>query len=214
MCLPPCTHPQAGALAAPWCKIRALRDALDAEPAPDTLLFLDSDAVWVEPNASLSALVDAFVWPGEWHATALWFGCNLPFKSEARGRRQWIALAGNGGGGGGDRGPPNTGVILLRNVDAARQALAAWWDAPVSLPAWNRRFAWEQSALWELWRQPNFSASMRVLHNRTSGECLRTMDRAQHSLIAHVPGGGTKSRDAEERRLRFLRAVARLYGEN
>ena len=62
-------------------------------------------------------------------APAVLFGCNMPWKGEDRGRRQWNASVRHGG-----HGPPNAGVMLLRATDAARATVAALWAVPGTLP--------------------------------------------------------------------------------
>ena len=178
-------------LASAWCKIPVLADVVQAK-LHDTILYLDSDAFWNSTSSNLDAL-GRFMWPGDWTKSAaepgggsFFFGCNLPWNGEDRGRRQWNRSWENG-----YRGPPNTGAMLLRRDAASLATLSAWWHTPFSMPRWNQKHQWEQSALWELWRtQPGFATPLRVLSDPDSGDCMRTMDRKRPSLIAHVPGGG------------------------
>ena len=68
----------------------------------------------------------------------------------------------------GERGPPSSGVMLLINGHGARTVLREWWDVASWRPRWNRAFAWEQSALWELWRRkPDFGRRLRVMHDES-----------------------------------------------
>ena len=198
-----CEHEVAGNLYAAWCKLRALQDVLSNRvtnsnrDAPQgallsigMVLFLDSDAFWHRPDMPIERLLGQYVPAGDWaargaDASSIFFGCNLPWKGEDRGKRRWNATLTNA-----ERGPPNTGVMLLRNTASAREALRAWWSVPATTPQWNRNFAWEQSALWELWaRQPGFARRMRVLHDERRNECMRTMDPQHPSPIVHVAGG-------------------------
>ena len=87
----------------------ALAHAL-AELAVDTVLYLDSDAYVVDPNASLVNIVATYTQPGDWSAS-IYFGCNGPWD------RGWEKRARNA-----QRGPANAGV---RIVAAAATALAA-----------------------------------------------------------------------------------------
>ena len=173
-------------LAPAWCKIPVLADVLQSK-LHDSILYLDSDAFW---NSSRSmAALQRYVWAGDWNGDAagsVFFGCNLPWNGEDRGRRQWNRSWENG-----SRGPPNTGVMLLRGNARSLATLTAWWRAPFTMPRWNERHQWEQSALWEMWHTvPRFATPLRVLSDPTTGDCMRSMDRKRVSIVAHIPGGG------------------------
>ena len=111
-----CEHVVAGKLYTAWCKIRALQDAL-AQTAAATAgggggltLYLDSDAFWPQTEASLEGLVRQYVPASDWEArgadsVSIFFGCNLPWNGEDRGRRPWNASLPNA-----ERRPPNDGV--------------------------------------------------------------------------------------------------------
>ena len=119
-------------LAMAWCKIPVIADVLQ-QRRHDTILYLDSDAFWNRTSAGMEAL-GLFFWPGDWRLDphgggSIYFGCNLPWAGEDRGRRQWNHSWENG-----DRGPPNTGVILIRNSAASLATFASWWRAPFSSP--------------------------------------------------------------------------------
>ena len=194
------------ALAAAWCKIPAISDALQTRQYK-TVLYLDSDAFWNRTDSSLQAL-GRYMWPGDWSSAAggggsFFFGCNLPWAGEDRGRRQWNWTAENAA-----RGPPNTGVMLIRRNAASLATLAEWWRAPFVMPRWNQRHQWEQSVLWQLWHaQPGFATPLRVLSNPADGKCMRTMDRKQPSVVAHIPGGGVRGPLAVQRREDHFRAA-------
>ena len=197
-CIRRCLRAPGVPLAPAWCKLLALQDALRWNRW-HTLLYIDSDAFWYA-DAGIAAL-DAFVAPTDVPAAAsVLFGCNLPYAAEDRGRRPWGKDWLNG-----ERGPANTGVMVVRNASSARATLSMWWNATYSMPHWNNRFGWEQSALWELWKRPAFAAPLRVLSNMSGvgppdrrgthyeGDCMRTMDRSRRSSIWHLPSGGTGS---------------------
>ena len=191
-CVSRCAARPSMPLSAAWCKLPVLLDALQSNQF-DTVLYLDSDAFWNSTGNALS-VISRFMWPGDWNAPidgggSIFFGCNAPWNGEDRGRRQWNRSWENGG-----RGPPNTGVMLLRHDAAAMTTLAAWWRAPLHITRWNQKHQWEQSALWELWHtQAGFAKPLRVFSDPASGDCMRTMDRRRPSIIAHVPGGGRPS---------------------
>lgn len=178
------------ALASAWCKLPVLADVLQTK-LHDTVLYLDSDAFWNGTQKSGLEALGRFMWPGDWLDSnagggSIFFGCNLPWNGEDRGRRQWNRSWVNG-----NRGPANTGAMLLRRDAAALATLTEWWRTPFSMPRWNQKHQWEQSALWEIWRtKPSFASALRVLSDPASGDCMRTMDRRRPSLIAHIPGGG------------------------
>ena len=194
-----CVRASSVSLSPAWCKLLALQDALRWDRW-DTLMYLDSDAFWSAPSGL--ELLDAFVGAADTPSEAsMFFGCNLPYAAQDRGHVRWSRSWRNG-----ERGPANTGVIVIRNEPSARATLSAWWNATYEMPQWNTRFAWEQSALWELWKRPSFAAPLRVLNNlsanglpdrlgvRYEGDCMRTMDRTMPSPIAHLPSGGTDHR--------------------
>ena len=201
----PCEHEVAGHLYVAWCKLRALQDVLRSRGTNSNrvattgaanggmVLFLDSDAFWHRPDMTIERLLRQYVPADDWaahgaDASSIFFGCNLPWNGENRGKRRWNATLTNA-----ERGPPNDGVMLLRNTASTREALRAWWAVPATTPQWNRKFAWEQSALWELWaRKPGFARRMRVLHDERHNECMRTMDPQHPSPIVHVAGGGVQ----------------------
>ena len=198
-CIRSCVRAPRVRMSPAWCKLLVLQDLLNWNRW-DNLLYLDSDAFWNQPSTGVVAL-DAFIGPDDTPSTAsVLFGCNLPYASEDYGRRRWNRSWVNG-----ERGPANTGVMVIRNSSSARQALSAWWNATYFMPWWNTKFGWEQSALWELWKRPSFAAPLRVLSNlsaygppdklgtRYDGDCMRTMDRSRPSLITHLPSGGTSS---------------------
>ena len=201
-------------VSAAWCKLLALRDALRWNRW-DTLLYLDSDAFWNAPSgiAALDAYIGAADEP---ERAGVLFGCNLPYASEDRGRVRWGKSWLNG-----ERGPANTGVMIIRNVAAAHYALSAWWNATYEMPHWNTRFAWEQSALWALWKHPAFAAPLRVLSNLSAqgppdrtgtiyeGDCMRTMDRSRPSPIVHLPSGGTGNQHGGAHASDFEQALSR-----
>jgi hypothetical protein len=183
-------------LAPAWCKLPVIWDVLHAT-AVDTLLYLDSDAFWNSTDSSIAAL-GSYMWPTDWvsrnvasnssyvRSGNVFFGCNLPWAAEDRGRRRWNWTSENA-----DRGPPNTGVMLVRRSPVTLSTLLTWWRSSVTSPRWNQRHQWEQSALWELWRtSPTFATPLRVFSDPITKECLRTMDRKRKSLVAHIPGGG------------------------
>mmetsp|Transcript_62882 Transcript_62882/g.124202 ORF Transcript_62882/g.124202 Transcript_62882/m.124202 type:complete len:317 (-) Transcript_62882:599-1549(-) len=196
-CVPHCTTSrsstiQVSVLSAAWCKLPTLMTVLRTHRY-DTVLYLDSDAFWNITGKSLRSL-GHFMWPGDWSDTSstensagsIFFGCNLPWAGEDRGRRQWNRSWINGA-----RGPPNTGVMLLRCDDRAMTTLSDWWHAPLYIPRWNQKHQWEQSALWQLWHtRAGFAEPLRVLSDPASGDCMRTMDRSVTAPIVHVPGGG------------------------
>ena len=200
----PCQHEIAGRLFTAWCKLRALSDAVasrdGAESANSLLLYLDSDAFWHPSTMRVETVLRKFVPTSDWAArgadsVSMFFGCNLPWKSEDRGRRVWNASLINA-----DRGPPNDGVMLLRATASTRALLRAWWAMAAKSPRWNHKFAWEQSALWELWMtQPVFARRFRVLHDEERGECMRTMDPRRPTPIVHVTGGGLPPERRERR---------------
>jgi hypothetical protein len=210
-----CEHRSGARLFVAWCKLRALRDAVgdtgsrgagstfpssasshslgstaDAARA-GVALFLDSDAFWQRPEMSIAAMMQQYIPEEDWQQArgadqvGIFFGCNLPWNGEDRGRRQWNATTLHG-----ERGPPGTGVMLLLHSPVTRELLDAWWDVATWNPTWNRKFAWEQSALWELWAQRRSAAErMRVLHDAAANKCMRSMDPRHPSPIAHVAGG-------------------------
>lgn len=190
----PCEHETAGRLFTAWCKLRALTHAISARgktsSQPTLLLYLDSDAFWHHAEERVERVLREFVPSADWNvrganAVSAFFGCNLPWKSEDRGRRVWNSSMVNAA-----RGPPNDGVMLFHETAATRELLRAWWAMAGTSPRWNHRFAWEQSALWELWsQQPALARRMRVLYDEQRGECMRTMDPEHPSPIVHVAGG-------------------------
>ena len=218
-----CEHESAGRLYAAWCKLRALQDALGdgsegggeapalpltAEPTTTAMavragliLFLDSDAFWKHPELSFDAVLGQYIPAADWaargaDAVSIFFGCNLPWNGEDRGRRQWNATTTLNG----EHGPPGTGVMLLLCSAAARTTLREWWDVTAWNPTWNRKFAWEQSALWALWAERRDAArSLRVLHDEVANECMRSMDPKHPSQIVHVAGGMTSPARREAR---------------
>ena len=204
------TQTSVAALAAAWCKIPAISDALQTRQYK-TVLYLDSDAFWNRTDSGLQAL-GRYMWPGDWSSAAdgggsFFFGCNLPWAGEDRGRRQWNWTAENAA-----RGPPNTGVMLIRRNAASLATLTEWWRAPFVMPRWNQRHQWEQSVLWQLWHtQPGFATPLRVLSDPADGKCMRTMDRKQPSVVAHIPGGGVRGPLAVQRREDHFR-TANLKG--
>ena len=207
----PCEHERAGRLYTAWCKLRALQNAIASRSEGAMaafVLFLDSDAFWQRAELRLEAFMRQYVPAADWaDSPSIFFGCNLPWNGEDRGRRQWNASLING-----ERGPPNTGVMLLSSTASTREALRSWWASAATTPQWNHKFAWEQSALWELWkRRPDFARRVRVLHDERRGECMRTMDPRHPSPIAHVSGG---MQPLERREARLDALGLRLNGSH
>ena len=210
-----CKHEAAGHLFVAWCKLRALQHAIgggelsahgrlqtssqESDSSGSTaqaaqaglVLFLDSDAFWQRPDRGFDIVLQRYIPQADWSAhgpdqVGIFFGCNLPWNGEDRGRRQWNATTTLNG----ERGPPGTGVMLLLQTPAARGLLSEWWGVATWYPKWNRMFAWEQSALWELWARRRTAAQrMRVLHDAAANKCMRSMDPRHPSPIAHVAGG-------------------------
>ena len=207
--MPPLTE-----LHSAWCKLPVLFDALQSHSF-DTVLYLDSDAFWNRTGRGLDVLHE-YTCAVDWSvpsisssiAGSIFFGCNLPWAAEDRGRRRWNRTLENGAA-----GPPNTGVILVRHTSEALTALATWWLAALSMPRWAKHHAWEQSALWELWRtRSDFARSLRVLASRHTGECMRTMDLARPSPIVHAQGGGNP-RARQIQRDAYFRSSNRAPGQ-
>lgn len=171
----------------------------------DMVLFLDSDAFWRESAVTFDQLLHQYVPAPDWaargrDAASIFFGCNLPYKSEDRGKRRWNSSLINA-----ERGPPNTGVMVLRNTASVRDQLRTWWATAATTPQWNFKHAWEQSALWHLWaRQPEFARGVRVLHDEQRNACMRTMDPHFWSPIVHVALGQGSSAKQNERREAML----------
>ena len=235
-----CKHEAAGHLFVAWCKLRALQHAIgggelsahgrlqtssqESDSSGSTaqaaqaglVLFLDSDAFWQRPDRGFDIVLQRYIPQADWSAhgpdqVGVFFGCNLPWNGEDRGRRQWNATTTLNG----ERGPPGTGVMLLLQTPVARGLLSEWWGVATWNPKWNRRFAWEQSALWELWAQKRPAAQrMRVLHDATARKCMRSMDPRHPSPIAHVAGGMTPSRREARLDALGLRQLAYKYNSS
>uniref|UniRef100_A0A7S4F1W3 Nucleotide-diphospho-sugar transferase domain-containing protein n=1 Tax=Chrysotila carterae TaxID=13221 RepID=A0A7S4F1W3_CHRCT len=64
-CIQSCRHGLFGTLHPAWCKLVAIAHALKSNRF-DTLLYLDSDAVWLDTSVPLDVLADEFLYPGDW----------------------------------------------------------------------------------------------------------------------------------------------------
>ena len=126
----PCEHERAGRLYTAWCKLRALQNAIasrsEGAMAAFVLFELDSDALWQRAELRLEAFMRQYVPATDWaDSPSIFFGCNLPWNGEDRGRRQWNASLING-----ERGPPTTGVMLLSSTASTREALRSGGHRP------------------------------------------------------------------------------------
>merc|ERR1712087_916806 len=82
----------------------------------------------------------------------------------------------------------------VRNSLQSLKTLSTWWGAHSAAPFWNTRFAWEQSALWELWKRSGFATSLRVLQDTRTHRCMRTMDNddwAGITPVIHIADGAS-----------------------
>merc|ERR1712087_692846 len=92
----------------------------------------------------------------------------------------------------------------VRNSLQSLKTLSTWWGAHSAAPFWNTRFAWEQSALWELWKRSGFATSLRVLQDTRTHRCMRTMDNddwAGITPVIHIADGASGKKLSKRARL-------------
>ena len=181
-CVTACAHVDSGELRwTAWCKVVIMADALEQY---DSLLFMDSDAYWKQPNMSITAgLIKPFT-GATWIAheklaasqavPAAYFGCNSPWEDCGY---KWNSSAVNAG-----NGSANSGVVLLRNTPRARLILREWWHASngrAKQHAWRRPGSCsDQAGLWRLWSaRPDLAASMRVFRDEDIPATVHTKER-------------------------------------
>ena len=179
-----------------WCKLLALAHTLEVGSF-QTVLYLDSDAYWVNINRTLEWLVRRYVKPSDWHNASIHFGCNGHWT------KHWDFRSPNA-----QLGAANTGAMLLRRSPTTLAVLRAWWGRPHGHSEkwawfWGSRadhhyvqrykaFAfhgnWEQSILWRLWRtSPRLAANLRILADASS-TCMWTVPGQPSSPIVHICG--------------------------
>lgn len=192
----PCVHPDSGEVrSAQWCKLLAIADVI-AHGRYDSILYLDTDAYWIDPKLSVDdGLVLKFA-PGlrlgltgqpKQFAVSAYFGCNSPWNS--------CGVTWNSSAMFAKRGSANSGVVLMRSNPHMHQILREWWHARNgwARPNHLRRpgSCSDQAVLWRLWSQrPDLSVRMRVMGNSLS-KCMtvigpRRRQRLFGSPIEHI----------------------------